>query len=245
MRVAPSFLGGRWLPSGALVDPVRLVHGLAAAASARGATIAAGARVHSLARAAAGVAVETTRGPVRAAAVVVAAGIRSAELLGAPNLLRPVRGQVLATAPLPPAFRLGLALDFGSVYWRQARDGAIVAGGLRSADPAAEATARPGVNPRIQAALERFLRDSFPELPLLAVARRWAGIMDETADGRPVAGRWSDRVWVAAGFGGHGLPPALGVGRALARSIVHEDEAAELVRLNPARLAAGASGVAA
>ncbi|HEX6700950.1 MAG TPA: FAD-dependent oxidoreductase [Gaiellaceae bacterium] len=245
MAIAPSFAGGRWLPGGALADPVRLVGGLAEAAVRHGAALATSTRVLRLTVSGDGVRIETTRGRVRAERVVVACGFRTAELVGAGGLLRPVRGQMLSTEPAPPLFRPGMALDFGTVYWRQARDGAIVAGGCNHVDFAAEATARTAVNPRIQAALERFFAESFPGLPPLAVARRWAGIMDETLDGRPVVGRWqSERVWLAAGFGGHGLPPALGVGRALAAALAGEP-ARELEPLSPERFAENGAEVAA
>jgi gamma-glutamylputrescine oxidase len=237
MRIARSFRGGRWLPSGGLIDPVRLVAGLAAAAARRGASIVTGAPVTRIAASGGEVHVRTRRGTVRARRVLVACGFRTAELVGARGLLTAVRGQMLSTAPLPRLFGPGMALDLGTVYWRHARCGEIVLGGYRALDAAAEATPRAAVNPRIQAALERFLPDSFPDLPPLRIVRRWAGIMDEAADGRPIAGPWrADGVWVAAGFGGHGLPPALGVGRALARALVRGGPAHELERLSPARL---------
>jgi glycine/D-amino acid oxidase-like deaminating enzyme len=63
--------------------------------------------------------------------------------------------------------------------------------------------------------------------------------MDETPDGRPLVGRCdaSSEVWVAAGFGGHGLPPALGVGRTLAHMVLGEAGAGELDAFDPRRFA--------
>ena len=70
--------------------------------------------------------------------------------------------------------------------------------------------------------------------------------MDRTADERPVVGPWhASGVWLAAGFGGHGLPPALGVGRALARAIVEGTSSPELERLSPERFAEPKQEVAA
>jgi len=148
-----------------------------------------------------------------------------------------VRGQVLATRPMRRVFRVGLAVDWGTLYWRQAADGAVVLGGYRNLDPAGETGTRETLHPRIQEALERFLPQAFPGLGPVVVARRWAGIMDETADGRPVVGRWPDDsgVWVSAGFGGHGLPPALGVARALAAALVRDGAPEGMDRLDPAR----------
>jgi len=238
MRIDPAFLGGRWLPGGAVIHPGRFVHGLLAAAVRHGAEFAPRTEVRAVVPEGGGVRVETARGRVRAEQVVLACHGRSALLRGwFARVLTPVRGQVLATAPLPPVFRMGMAVDWGSLYWRQAADGAVVLGGCRGVDPAGETGVRHTLHPAIQAALEAFLPRAFPGLPPLRVARRWAGVMDETPDGRPLAGRvpGARGVWVAAGFGGHGLPPALGVGRALARAVAAGAAAEGLEAMDPAR----------
>ncbi|HWS55942.1 MAG TPA: FAD-binding oxidoreductase, partial [Pyrinomonadaceae bacterium] len=236
------FLGGRWMPRAATIHPARFVYGLAAAAARRGAVIAQETAVLSVERARRGdaAAVETRRGRIRARHVVVACNAETGRLLPPlRRVLTPARGQVLASRPLPSLFRVGLAVDWGTVYWRQAADGVIVLGGYRNLDRPAETTAREALNPRIQAALARFLPESFPGLPAVAVGRRWAGIMDVTPDEMPVVGAWPEGsgTWVIAGFGGHGLPPALGAGRALAEAIVRGTRAAELDRFDPARFA--------
>jgi glycine/D-amino acid oxidase-like deaminating enzyme len=138
---------------------------------------------------------------------------------------------------MKPVFHVAMAVDWGSVYWRQTADGVIVLGGLRNRDAAAETSTREAVNPRVQAALTSFLPEAFPGFPKPAVRLRWAGIMDETADAKPIVGRRADgsNVWVVAGFGGHGLPPALGIGRAVAQAIVHDRRPAELDPFDPAR----------
>jgi glycine/D-amino acid oxidase-like deaminating enzyme len=222
--VASGFAGGRWAVDGHVVHPVRLVHGLAAAAHRRGCRVATHTRVRRVSRGGRrGWRVHTTRGPVDAAHVVYACGAAAGRLravLG--RVLTPTRGQVLATEPLPPLFEPAMAVDFGSVYWRQTTDGVIVLGGCRSADPEGEiGTSAERLNPAIQRALSTFLTTSFPGLPAYAIRRRWAGIMDSTPDGRPLVGRLPgpDGQWVIAGFGGHGLPPAQGAARALAAAM--------------------------
>ncbi|HEX6903882.1 MAG TPA: FAD-dependent oxidoreductase [Thermoanaerobaculia bacterium] len=240
MRIAAGFAGGRWMPRAGAVHPARLVSGLADAAARRGATIAAGTGVRRFRRVSNGdgFELETSRGRVRTRQVVLACGAASGWLWRPLRaLLSPSRGQVLATAPLPALFGPGLAVDYGAVYWRQAPDGVVVLGGCHHLDPAAEATGRVGLNPRIQDALERFLPEAFPGLPPVRVAWRWAGIMDQTPDGRPLAGAWPDGsgLWIAAGFGGHGLPPALEIGRALARAVVAGERPALPATLDPAR----------
>lgn len=238
MAIAERYAGGRWQPGGATIDPARLVLGLAAAAVRRGAVVIEDCSVRALEPGRRGVRVLTDRGPVRADQVVVACGARSGALLpGGERLLRPLRGQVLATEPLPPRFGPGMAVDYGSVYWRQTSTGAIVLGGCRGADPDREESFDEAVNPVVQEALERFLPRAFPSFGPVRVARRWAGVMDFTDDGRPVLGRWprTSSVWVAAGFGGHGFPPASGVGRTLAEAIVIGRDSEWLERLAPDR----------
>lgn len=239
-RIADRFHGGRWMPVAGALHPGRFVQGLAGAALRRGARLAARTAVLGLRRTRGGWEVRTGRGTVRAERVVLACNA------GAARLWRPLRGvlsasrgQVLATRPLPPLWAPGMAVDYGAVYWRQAADGTVVIGGCRDADPAPERSAREALNPRIQLALERFLPAAFPGLPRVSVARRWAGIMDATPDGRPIVGAWPDApgLWVAAGFGGHGLPPALGAGRALAEALAGETRPAELEAMDPARFA--------
>lgn len=240
MRVSAGFCGGRWMPRAGAVHPARFVSGLVGAAARHGAVIAAGTAVRSLRRtpAGGGFDLETPCGRVRARQVVLACNSASARLWRPLRpLLSPARGQVLATRPLPALFGPGLAVDYGTLYWRQAPDGVVVLGGYQHLDPTAEATGREALNPRIQTALERFLPEAFPGLPPVSVAWRWAGIMDQTPDGRPLAGPWPDDsgLWIAAGFGGHGLPPALEVGRALAHAIVERGRSSLLATFDPAR----------
>lgn len=246
MPIAARFAGGRWMPRAGTVHPARLVYGLAAAAARRGAGVASRAPVLGIrrVRGSAGWEVRTERGTVRAGQVVLACGARTGRLRPAlASLLKPARGQALATRPLPPLFRPAMAVGYGDVYWRQAPDGVVVLGGLRRLDPAAEDTAREAANPRIQGALAAFLPGAFPSLPRVVVARRWAGIMDVTPDGRPLVGAvpGAAGLWVAAGFGGHGLPPALRAGRVLARAVAEGGRPEGVDALDPARFAGGAA----
>ncbi len=241
LQISDRFFGGRWNPSGRTIHPARFVYGLANAAARRGALMVFNSRVLRLASGGARddrIKVVTSRGQVRARHVVVACNVKTGSFL--PELqqvLKPVRGQVLCTSPLPPIFRVGLAVDWGTLYWRQAGDGTIVLGGYHNLDPAPEASAQEDVNPKIQSALAQFLPDAFPGLPNFAVRQQWSGIMDETADGKPIVGQWLDgrSIWVIAGFGGHGLPPALGVGKAIAESVTRAQTSAVLSALDPGR----------
>jgi gamma-glutamylputrescine oxidase len=241
IRISDQFLGGRWFPSGRSIHPARFVYGLANAATRHGAVLAFNTPALSLVSSGArsdSIQVITSRGRVNARHVVLACNVKTGDFLPElQHVLAPLRGQVVCTTKLHPIFRIGLAVDWGTLYWRQTGDGTIVLGGYHNLDPLAEATAREGLNPKIQSALLRFLPDAFPGFPEVTVQQRWSGIMDETADGKPIVGPWLDgrNIWVIAGCGGHGLPPALGLGKALAESIAQGQPSAVLSALDPAR----------
>jgi sarcosine oxidase subunit beta len=243
-RIADHFLGGRWYPQGSVVNPVRLVYGLAAAARRRGARFVCEARVGEI-RAGAGSrerVVHTTRGVVRAGHVVFACGAALADFVPAlRSAVEPVRGQVLATEPLPPLFPAAMAVDWGTLYWRQTAEGVILLGGYRALDAARETGREERLNPQIQQALTSFLPHAFPDFPAFRVSHRWAGIMDCPVDGRPLLGALPGLAhqWVIASFGGHGLPAGIGAGKALAEAIVTTRTPPALERFDPARFCEG------
>ena len=87
----------------------------------------------------------------------------------------------------------------------------------------------------VRESIEELLpRLAFVPLPLLV-----DGMYDVTPDHQAILGRVRDRVWVAAGFSGHGFMLAPAVGRILAEAIlgVNEDEALRV--LDAARFAEG------
>jgi glycine/D-amino acid oxidase-like deaminating enzyme len=242
MPISRRFVGGRWLPDGHVVHPARLVHGVATAAARHGARIATHTPVTRVEPAAGRgwIRVDTSRGAVRAQHVVYACNMAVTRFWPAlRRFLTPVRGQVMATSALPPLFRPAMAVDFGSVYWRQTGDGAVVLGGCRRADERAETTDRERLNRRIQSDLTKFLPAAFPGFPTFRVRRRWAGIMDHPADGRPLVGAIprADGQWVIAGFDGHGMPAGLGAGRALADELTTGRPSPVLASFDPARVA--------
>jgi gamma-glutamylputrescine oxidase len=224
LRLKARYVGGRWLPSGGLIHPTRYVTGLAKAAIRHGAIFVTNAQVLSLQCVDEhdDFKIKTSKGSMYARQIIFACQAGISRLLpGFQSAITPIRGQVLATEPMHPLFKLGMAVDWGTLYWRQTTDGAIILGGLRSIDPQTETTDQPYINTHIQEALECCLSDVFEDFPPLQVTRRWAGIMDEPIDGQPIIGSIPHQAnqWIIAGFGGHGLPMGLGAGRALAQMI--------------------------
>jgi glycine/D-amino acid oxidase-like deaminating enzyme len=235
--LAADILGGRWYAAGRVIDPVGFTLGLAKAAMRHGACIAEGAPVCEVVSTADAFCVRTDHAVISAGQVVLACNAWARVLV--PELapvLRAVPAQVLATAPGSPGSAIGLALDWGTVYWRQLRDGAIIAGGFRGLDRDEDSAFSLRVNRRVQDAVTNFLADVLRTDRLPAVRRRWAGIMDETPDGRPVIGRLrGDGPWIAAGLGGHGLPPALALARYLAQGLRDNAAPREIAAFDVAR----------
>jgi glycine/D-amino acid oxidase-like deaminating enzyme len=167
--------------------------------------------------------------------VVATDGYTSALLPGLADVVRPTRGQVLATEPLEEARypRPHYARD-GFDYWQQLPDGRLVLGGCRDASVDAEWTAADGTTPEVQERLEQLLHALVGRAP--AITHRWSGTWGTTPDGLPLVGRLAgyDRVWIAAGYSGHGNVLGLVCGALVADAVA--GRAADVLRLfDPAR----------
>jgi glycine/D-amino acid oxidase-like deaminating enzyme len=222
--LGPDIAGGLFAPENGLVHPARLVQGLAAAAARRGARICETTPALQLETRGAGVLVRTPRGDIHAGAAIVAINAWSDQLLPAlAGIVTPVRGQVLAYAPVAPVFHhgMGAAVTPTGEYWQQAPDGSIILGGCRVAAPGAEVGLRTSEpTAEVQAAIEQVFPRLFPALGGLRVTQRWAGLMAFTSDGLPIADRAPGLpgVWVVGGFCGHGMPFGMRMGQLLAQA---------------------------
>jgi glycine/D-amino acid oxidase-like deaminating enzyme len=110
-RLASDLVGGAYYPQDCQVQPMLAVRALLAEAVRVGARVVAGVEVTSGvggAGTAGAVEVRTTRGVIRAPAVIVAAGVWSAAVarrFGGHAPVVPRRGHVVVTEPLPPVIR--------------------------------------------------------------------------------------------------------------------------------------------
>ena len=153
------------------------------------------------------------------------------------DALWPARGQVVVSEPLDRVLydRPHYARQ-GFDYWQQLPDRRLLLGGFRDVSILDELTDVEETTPTIQAALERFLADlSDGEA---RISHRWAGIFALTQDLLPLVGRipGRDRMWIAAGYSGHGNVLGFACGELVAGTILGEDS--PLLRLlDPARLA--------
>jgi glycine/D-amino acid oxidase-like deaminating enzyme len=187
---SPTYLGGLLDPRGtALVDPARLVWGLAAAAERCGVTIHEHARVTELRDEGDRVALRTASGAtVRARRVVLGTSAFPSPLRRLRPYVVPVWDHVLATEPLTEQQRAaigwtggqGLA-DAGNQfhYYRLTRDGRIVWGGYDAlyyfgSDLAARRARRPAT----ERVLATHLLQTFPQLRGIRFSHVWAGAID-------------------------------------------------------------------
>ena len=211
-ELVPAPMRGRYphaafFPRDCRIDPARFVRALTGAAAAAGARIHERSPVAAIEPGRGGWRVRTPAGDVDAGAVVVACDGRTSRLVPAlDGIVYPVRGQMLATAPLPDTvITLPTHSDHGFVYARPTADGRLAIGGCRSADLAAEYTDDQRPTPPVQEALERFMGERMG-LAGVRVDHRWAGTMGFSADLLPVVGELpgAPGLHVSCGYSGVG-----------------------------------------
>jgi sarcosine oxidase subunit beta len=160
-------------------------------------------------------AVETPRGRIACDALVVAAGPQSGMLLaplGVDFPLASARAEMIVTEPAP-LMKIG-GVDGNGLYGRQTLRGNLAFGGgphewiaMQPDGPSARPT-----SPLVRN-LARRVAEMFPRAARLNVIRSWAGVIENTPDGRPIIDRLSDpgNLTVATMSGvGFGLSPASG-----------------------------------
>jgi glycine oxidase len=128
--------------------------------------------------------VATPGGPIRAGAVVIAAGAWSRHLIpdAGPESIFPVRGQMLRLAPAATAGLPGILMERGT-YLIPRLDGAVIVGSTVE-----HAGFDKSVIPSAQEALHRHAVEMHPPLAEADVTHRWAGLRPASADEVPVLG---------------------------------------------------------
>jgi gamma-glutamylputrescine oxidase len=138
--------------------------------------------------------------------------------------VRPVRGQICATAPLGRrVFARPTYAHRGYRYWRQLAAGNVLVGGWRDTAVEEEVGEDDGTSERIQGQLDAFLHEHGIDAP---VTHRWGGTMGFSHDGLPYIGQAADGIYRCGGFTGHGQGYAMATGElvcALIRTGSHPD----------------------
>ncbi len=81
------------------------------------------------------------------------------------------------------------------------------------------------VSPRLVASLiKRRIKRIFPQLGEVAIADRWSGVTGETVHGMPQIGQLRRGLWIASGFGGHGIAASAMAGLLVTQGMLAGDE---------------------
>ncbi|MFK8250822.1 NAD(P)/FAD-dependent oxidoreductase [Ancylobacter terrae] len=220
---SPLYFQGLYYPDAFHLDPLALLHGLAAQVEAAGGRIFEGTEARSADLAGLRKHVTTTGGRIRAEHVVLAGGVSVGAIL--PEVSRsimPVTTFIGVTEPL--GTQLDEAIGFrGAVadtrragnYFRRIDDRLLWGAGF------AIGTVSPGDMG------ERLARDLGRVFPSLAGARMdyaWAGTMAYAVHRMPQIGPLLPGVWIAGAIGGHGLNTAAIAGELVAAGIGEGDD---------------------
>ncbi|GAB4397530.1 MAG: FAD-dependent oxidoreductase [Microscillaceae bacterium] len=142
----------------------------------------------------------------------------------APNLfpelrIRPGRGQVLITEPMPQLpFQGTFHFEEGYYYFRNVGQ-RILLGGGRNLDFVGETTIEIALHQVIQQDLEDKLSQLIAPHRPIRIAQRWAGIMGFTSDRNPIVQNVGPGLWVGAGLNGMGVAIGTWVGHQLAQQM--------------------------
>ena len=206
------------------IHPLNYALGLAAAAEAAGARIFEGTPALSIDPQGVRKRIVTPQARIRAAHVVLAGNVHLGALM--PRIsgtLLPISTYVAVTAPLKS--RLAEAITYrGAVsdtdladnhYRIVDGDRLLWSGGMTTweADPN-----------RFAAQLKADLREVFPQIGEVDFEYLWTGTLGNALHRMPQIGEFSPGLWLASGFGGHGLNTTAMAGIVLARSIVESDD---------------------
>lgn len=123
------------------------------------------------------------------------------------SLIRPQRGQILVTEPLPAFVKGPCYLTKHLCYFRQLPTGELLVGGFRNHDLEAENTAFDAATDKIQQALTEFTRNYFQNTRDVKIKHRWSGVMGFSDDGQMLIGAHPEKknVLMMAGCSGHGM----------------------------------------
>lgn len=166
--------------------------------------------------------VETERGTFGCDHVVIAAGPQTGRLAAQLDIdipLRPARAEMIVTEPLPLMPVTGA--DGNGLYGRQTLRGNLAyGGGPHEWITPEESSGGPRPSSPIAASIARRVVELLPRAAHAKVIRNWAGVVENTPDGRPVLDNpapWANLTVATMSGVGFGLSPASG--RALSQLV--------------------------
>lgn len=222
---SPRYFHALHYPRAFHVHALNYAFGLAAAAEAAGVRIFEETPALSIDPAGVRKRVATPSARLRAAHIVLAGGPHlGAVMPRVATTVLPIATYSVTTAPLGE--RLAQAMAFrGSVSdgdWTGSRY--RIVGGDRL-QWSGRATAWISDPRRIARGLKADIARIYPQLGAVEVAHAWQGLLGVTVHGMPQIGELAPGVWLAGGFGDHGLNTAAMAGELIARAVVEGDQA--------------------
>jgi glycine/D-amino acid oxidase-like deaminating enzyme len=205
------------------IHPLNYALGLAALAEKAGARIFEGTPATTLDQAGVRKRITTPNGKVRAGHVVLAGNVHLGTLM--PRLaatLLPVTTFVMVTEPI--ANLADVVRYRGAVSDTNRADNhyRIIGGNRLQWSGRMRAW---DASPRwIGRSLAADIRRNFPALGKIEIAHLWRGTLGRTIHRMPQVGEIERGVWVASGFGGHGLNTSAMGGELVARGLVENDQ---------------------
>ena len=219
----PRYFGAVHFPSAFHIHPLNYALGLAALAEQAGARIFEDTPALSIDPAGVRKRIVTPAGRLRAAHVVLAGNVHLGRLM--PKLaatLVPVSTYVIVTEPIANlgdivAYRGAVSDGTRADNHYRIVDGNRLqwSGRMRTweAEPA-----------RFVRGLLADIRRNFPALGAVEAAYAWRGTLGRTIHQMPQVGELEPGLWVASGFGGHGLNTTATAGELIARAIIEADQ---------------------
>jgi sarcosine oxidase, subunit beta len=263
-QISPALLGCLYMPLRAQADPQKATRAIATAAEQSGARILPNYEVTAIRPCGDDTyQVETSRGPCRAATLVIAAGAWCGgigAMLGLRIPIVPVRGQMWASAALPPRLFHTISAAESSLQWqtapgnddetppylthrgaqrltrhlygRQTRAGEIIFGGDRQLVGYDTVPDPAGIEVN-----HRHASEVLPFLRELPVQRTWAGLMPFPQDGAPIIGKISSRpsLYIVSGLASSGFGRGPMAGKLVADYIHTGHRPHVLAEADPAR----------
>lgn len=220
-------LGGLMQRRGGTARHDAVAWGYARAASSLGVDIIQNCEVQGLVREGNRiVAVDTSRGRIKAGQVGIAVAGNTGRLAAMAGLRLPIESHVLqafVSEPLKPILNTVVTYGAGHFYISQSDKGELVMGGDLDFYPS---YSQKGNLPIIEEAVSAALQ-MFPMLSRVRMLRHWGGIMDMTLDGSPIIAKTPiDNFYINGGwcYGGFKATPASGwvFAHTLANDAPHE-----------------------
>ena len=206
------------------INPLNYALALAAAAERDGARIFENTPALSIDPAGVRKRIVTSSGKLRANHVVLAGNLQIGGLIPRiASTLIPITTYIVTTAPLGPRLHESIGYrgavsdtDLSDNHYRVVGDDRLMLSGR------ATIWAR---NPRRYVkALKADIKKTFPQLGDVEVEYAWSGTLGNTVHRMPQIGELGPGVWLASGFGGHGLNTTAMAGNLIARAIVDGDQ---------------------